>query len=112
MLMQNGAVNEVRAKGMVRRWLRYGWLVVLLSVAAGTQAQVGDNEGAVAQAEVATSADPAVAEVGTSESKARGKTLFWVVLVLALLFVVGSATALNALGGRQHQPLNENERKQ
>lgn len=99
---------------MVRRWLRWGWLAVLLSVAPAIPAQVGNGEGAAVQGEVATSVgqmEPGQVEPGTAEKKSKGKTLFWVVLVLALLFVIGSASALNALGGRQHQPRSGNGEK-
>ena len=93
------------------RWLRYGWLVTVMLLAPGVQAQSGDSGALPAQAEVSVSAQPMEAETGAVEKKTRGKTLFWFVLVIALLFIVGSATALNALGGSQPQQRKEDERK-
>lgn len=37
-------------------------------------------------------------------------TVFWIILLLAILFVVGSATALNALGrGKSPKPGKKNK---
>ena len=50
------------------------------------------------QAEAATAADT-VSE--TRERKGKGMQIFWVVLGVSLLFVLGSALALNGLGDKR-----------
>ena len=40
------------------------------------------------------------AKAGTEKEKKGGFSVFWVVFLVSILFVISSATALNALGGR------------
>lgn len=71
-------------------------------------------------AQAAAEATPSGVQVGVTSSggvapeaepekrKTKNNALFWIVLALSLLFVVGSATALNALGGKHSAPRNRN----
>jgi hypothetical protein len=44
------------------------------------------------------------APANADQDKGKGMTLFWVVLALSLLFVLGSALALNGLGDKRAPP--------
>lgn len=101
---------------MFTRWFRSGCLAMLVLMPPGVYAQpdVGDNLPA-AQVEVPSStqslAPETAPETDESERKAKGKSLFWIVLVISLLFVVGSASALNAMGGKQPQQRKADQEK-
>lgn len=81
------------------------WLMIVLAMFWLGTAQA--EERASDEKEVSTvenAVAPGSASHGEVQRKGRGVTVFWVVLVLSLLFVLGSALALNALGGKPRLP--------
>ncbi len=85
---------------MAKLWLRCCCAIVLMVWLPCAQAQIDtDNGQAVEQSETPVVPEP-VAEPTIDNRKPKSKALFWTVLVLALLFVLGSALALNGLGGK------------
>ncbi len=92
---------------------RYGVLMLMLCV-PGVDAQTGAIGGQLTRyAEISASPEPIVAEAEPKQEpekrKAKSSALFWIVLVISLLFVVGSASALNALGGKHTVPRKQNK---
>lgn len=47
---------------------------------------------------------PVAVDAPANSAKDKGMTIFWVVLALSLLFVLGSALALNGLGDKRAPP--------
>ena len=87
---------------MAKLWLRCCCAMVLMVWLPCAQAQVDPDNGQTAgQSGAAAASEPVVAEPAGADRKPKSKALFWTVLVLALLFVLGSALALNGLGGKQ-----------
>lgn len=88
------------------------WVLMLVLCVPGVEAQTGAAGGQIpGYAEVSASSEPVVAEPEPEpeKRKAKSRALFWIVLVISLLFVVGSASALNALGGKQTVPRKQNK---
>ena len=81
-------------------------LLVMFWIPAAPAGEVPAGEQAASQAEpaLAPASDPDTARAGPGPGKGTGGTVFWVVLALALLFVLGSALALNGLGGKPPPP--------
>ncbi len=71
------------------------WLPGAQAVAEATPS--GVQAGVTSSGGVAPEAEP-------EKRKTKNNALFWIVLALSLLLVVGSATALNALGGKYSAP--------
>lgn len=87
---------------MAEAGFKYWWVLVAMMWVPTVHAQSGVEYGTlVGQSEVNAASEQIVAETLPEKRKTKSRMLFWIVLVISLLFVVGSATALNAMGGRQ-----------
>lgn len=81
------------------------WLMIVLAMLWLGTAQAGERApGEKAVSTVENAVAPGSASSGEVQHKGKGVTVFWVILALSLLFVLGSALALNALGGKPRLP--------
>lgn len=91
---------------------KVGVLMVVLMMLMFPSVQAGETPAAGQEAGSATAApvqDAAVSPGESRKDKGKGGKVFWVVLVLAFLFVLGSALTLNALGGKPPTPRRHEE---
>jgi hypothetical protein len=80
-------------------------IVVLLGMLSLLQPVQAEETAATGQIAGQSEAPVAVAApANADQDKGKGMTLFWVVLALSLLFVLGSALALNGLGDKRAPP--------
>jgi hypothetical protein len=101
-----GSMVDVR-RG--RGWWAYAagaaLIVVLLGMLSLLQPVQAEETAATGQIAGQSEAPVAVAApANADQDKGKGMTLFWVVLALSLLFVLGSALALNGLGDKRAPP--------
>ena len=68
---------------------------------AGAEAP-SEEPASQSESMIVVDADTSAKEV--KAPKGKGKTVFWIVLTLSLLFVLGSVLTLNALGGKHPPP--------
>jgi hypothetical protein len=74
----------------------------MIALAQPAQAEEIAAPGQIAgQGEAPVAVD---APANSAKDKGKGMTIFWVVLALSLLFVLGSALALNGLGDKRAPP--------
>lgn len=74
--------------------IKYWWVLAVALWAPWLQAQIDTG-----YARVSSSSQGVVGDQKSEERKGKSSVLFWIMLVLALLFVVGSALMLKAIGG-------------
>lgn len=91
------------------RWWRAcaGAALTVLLLGMNTLPLPAQAEESTASAQIAgqSEAPDAVAvPANPAPEKGKGMTIFWVVLALSLLFVLGSALALNGLGDKRAPP--------
>ncbi len=87
------------------------WVLMVVLWVPCAQAQTGVADvRSDRDVEVSSTVESAVAEAEPKKRKAKDSTLFWIVLVISLLFIVGSASALSAIGGKQPAPRNKDRR--
>ena len=86
------------------------WVLMLMLWVPCAQAQTGAADvPSDRDVEVSSSAESAAAQAEPKKRKAKSSGLFWIVLVISLLFIVGSASALSAIGGKQ--PASRQDRR-
>lgn len=89
--------------GMVTTGSSCRWMLMLMFMlclpCAQAQTSAGDTPPGQYAGESSSSGQAAAEESG--KRKVSGLTVFWIVLVISLLFVVGSASLLKGMGGKQ-----------